>query len=83
MWFLFGNRLLSYIPNEEEISMMPDSPEPSNSPYAALYDILIPADHEYRRLHDVISFDFVFDELKDTYCHDNGRMILSDGHLSV
>ncbi|WP_214730118.1 IS1182 family transposase [Exiguobacterium sp. s168] len=54
--------------------MMPDSPKPSNSPYAALYDILIPADHEYRRLHDVISFDFVYDELKDTYCHDNGRM---------
>jgi len=54
--------------------MMPDPPKPSTSPYAALYDILIPADHEYRRLHDVIPFDFVYDELKDTYCHDNGRM---------
>ncbi|WP_070329512.1 IS1182 family transposase [Exiguobacterium aurantiacum] len=54
--------------------MMPDLPNMPPSPYAALYDLLIPADDELRLIHDLVSFDFVTDLLADTYCHDNGRM---------
>ncbi|STO07498.1 IS1182 family transposase [Exiguobacterium aurantiacum] len=54
--------------------MMPDLPNMPPSPYAALYDLLIPADDELRLIHDLVSFDFITDLLEDTYCHDNGRM---------
>ncbi|TCI72012.1 hypothetical protein EVJ22_04925 [Exiguobacterium sp. SH0S7] len=56
--------------------MMPDLPNMPPSPYAALYDLLIPADDELRLIHDLVSFDFVTDLLADTYCHDNGRMAI-------
>ncbi|TCI25608.1 transposase, partial [Exiguobacterium sp. SH5S4] len=39
--------------------MMPDLPNMPPSPYAALYDLLIPADDELRLIHDLVSFDFV------------------------
>ncbi|KDN58940.1 IS1182 family transposase, partial [Exiguobacterium sp. AB2] len=54
--------------------MMPDLPNMPPSPYAALYDLLIPADDELRLIHDLVSFEFITDLLEDTYCHDNGRM---------
>jgi len=58
----------------EAIPMMPDLPNMPPSPYAALYDLLIPADDELRLIHDLVSFDFITGLLEDTYCHDNGRM---------
>ncbi|STO07532.1 IS1182 family transposase [Exiguobacterium aurantiacum] len=54
--------------------MMPDLPNMPPSPYAALYDLLIPADDELRLIHDLVPFDFITELLEDTYCHDNGRM---------
>lgn len=44
------------------------------SPYAALYDLLIPKDHFLRQVHDLIDFSFVEEELMDKYCLNNGRM---------
>ncbi|GEL76795.1 hypothetical protein TMU01_10300 [Tenuibacillus multivorans] len=42
------------------------------SDYLGLYDALIPEDH-LRQINDLVDFSFVYDELKDKYCHDNGR----------
>ena len=43
------------------------------SEYAALYDLLIPQDHKFRRFLSLVDFTFVYDELKSKYCPDNGR----------
>ena len=43
------------------------------SEYAFLYDMLVPADNKYRLIDELIDFDFIYDELKDKYCLDNGR----------
>lgn len=43
------------------------------SPYIALYDIIIPKDHELRKLNELVDFSFVDEMLKDTYTLDNGR----------
>src|ERR1700730_2932850 len=43
------------------------------SKYMAIYDIVVPKDNLLRRLNELIDFSFVYDELKDKYCHDNGR----------
>ncbi|WP_044023083.1 IS1182-like element ISBsp4 family transposase [Bacillus sp. SG-1] len=43
------------------------------SKYMDLYDIVVPQDNMLRRIVDLIDFTFIFEELKDKYCHDNGR----------
>ena len=43
------------------------------SPYITLYDILIPEDHLLRKINALIDFSFIFNELKENYCPDNGR----------
>lgn len=43
------------------------------SPYAALYDIIIPKDNELRKMNDLVDFSFVYEELENKYCLDNGR----------
>lgn len=43
------------------------------SPYMDLYNLIIPEDNLLRKLDNLIDFSFVYDELKDKYCMDNGR----------
>lgn len=43
------------------------------SKYAELYNIIVPKDNMLRRMNELIDFSFVYDEIKDMYCHDNGR----------
>lgn len=43
------------------------------SEHAILYDLLIPKDNKYRLIDELIEFNFIYDELKDKYCPDNGR----------
>lgn len=43
------------------------------SPYMGIYDLVVPKDNLLRQLNDLVDFSFVYDELKDKYCHDNGR----------
>lgn len=43
------------------------------SPYIELYDLIVPKDNLLRKINELIDFSFVFDELKDKYCFDNGR----------
>lgn len=44
------------------------------SDYSSLYDIVVKKDNIWRRLNEMTDFSFVYDELKDKYCPDNGRM---------
>jgi transposase len=43
------------------------------SPYAELYNIVVPKDNMLRQINDLVDFSFIYDELKDKYCLDNGR----------
>jgi transposase len=43
------------------------------SPYIELYNLVVPKDNMLRQINELIDFSFVYDELKDQYCLDNGR----------
>jgi len=43
------------------------------SPYMAIYDIVVPKDNMLRQINDLMDFSFILEELKNKYCHDNGR----------
>jgi len=43
------------------------------SPYTELYTILIPKDNLLRRMDELVDFSFVYEELNENYCHNNGR----------
>ena len=47
------------------------------SAHSELYDMLIPVDEMLRLINDRVDFSFVYDELKDKYCPDNGRNAIS------
>lgn len=44
------------------------------SSYSGLYDLIIPKDHLLRKINDLIDFSFIYDELLDKYCQNNGRI---------
>lgn len=43
------------------------------SPYIELYNLLIPKDNLLRRMDELVDFSFVYEELRESYCHDDGR----------
>ena len=43
------------------------------SKYMELYDILVPKDNKLRQIKEIIDFEFIYDEVKNKYCPDNGR----------
>jgi transposase/IS5 family transposase len=43
------------------------------SPYAALYDIVVPKDNMLRQINALVDFSFIYEELKSKYCLHNGR----------
>lgn len=47
------------------------------SKYTELYDLIISKDNMLRQIKELINFDFVYDELIDKYCLDNGRNAVS------
>ena len=54
--------------------MLPQQQEFVLSEYSALYDIVVPQDNLLRRINGLVDFSFVYQELLDKYCSDNGRM---------
>ena len=44
------------------------------SDYSSLYDIVVPKENKLRLINDLVDFSFIYEELQDKYCHDNGRM---------
>ena len=43
------------------------------SPYSSLYDLIIPKDNMLRKINELIDFSFIYDELLNKYCANNGR----------
>jgi transposase len=43
------------------------------SPYAKLYEIVVPKDNMLRQINELVDFGFIYEELKDKYCLVNGR----------
>lgn len=43
------------------------------SPYAELYNLVIPKDNMLRQINELVDFTFIYEELKSKYCLDNGR----------
>jgi len=43
------------------------------SAYSGLYDLIVPQDNLLRKINELIDFTFIYDELVDKYCPNNGR----------
>ena len=43
------------------------------SPYTEIYELVVPKDNLLRKIKEIVDFDFIYDELVDKYCLDNGR----------
>lgn len=43
------------------------------SPYSSLYDLIVPQDNLLRKINELIDFSFIYDELVNKYCINNGR----------
>lgn len=43
------------------------------SAYSGLYDLIVPKDNLLRKINDLIDFSFIYNELLDKYCSNNGR----------
>lgn len=54
--------------------MLPTQEKLILSEFTKIYDIIIKQDHWIRKLHEVIDYDFIYENLKDKYCLDNGAM---------
>ena len=44
------------------------------SEYSSLYDVVVPKDNKLRLINELVDFSFIYDELNEKYCRDNGRM---------
>ncbi len=43
------------------------------SEFSRLYDLIIPKENLLRKINELIDFGFIYNELLDKYCQDNGR----------
>lgn len=43
------------------------------SSYSGLYDLIIPKDNLLRKISELIDFTFIYQELVNKYCLNNGR----------
>jgi hypothetical protein len=43
------------------------------SPYMDIYNLVVPKDNMLRRINELVDFSFIYEELLDKYCLDNGR----------
>ena len=44
------------------------------SDHSSLYNLIVPKENILRRINDLIDFSFIYDELLNKYCTNNGRM---------
>jgi len=47
------------------------------SPYIDIYELVVSKDNLLRKINELIDFSFVYNELMDKYCLDNGRNAIS------
>ena len=43
------------------------------SAFSGLYDLIVPKDNLLRKINELIDFSFIYDELANKYCSNNGR----------
>ena len=43
------------------------------SVFSGLYDLIVPKDNLLRKINELIDFNFIYKELVDKYCSNNGR----------
>lgn len=43
------------------------------SPYMAIYDLVVPKENMLRKINEIVDFSFIYEELLNKYCLDNGR----------
>lgn len=43
------------------------------SPYTEIYELVVSKDNLLRQIKELVDFEFIYDELLDKYCLDNGR----------
>ena len=43
------------------------------SPYMGIYDLIVPKDNLLRQMNELVDFTFIYDELVNVYCQNNGR----------
>ncbi|KAA6305101.1 hypothetical protein EZS27_043249, partial [termite gut metagenome] len=53
--------------------MLAQRPKLQLSIYSDLYDLIAPKDNLLRKINDLIDFTFIYDELVNKYCSNNGR----------
>ncbi|HEY0175460.1 MAG TPA: IS1182 family transposase [Pedobacter sp.] len=54
--------------------MLAQQQEIQLSAYSRLYDLILPKDNLLRKISELIDFSFIYEELLDKYCSNNGRM---------
>lgn len=54
--------------------MLAQQQELQFSSFSRLYDLIIPKDNLLRKISELIDFTFIYEELLDKYCSNNGRM---------
>ena len=57
--------------------MLHEAQQLSLSEFEGIYDRLIPPNHILRKFSGLVDFAFIYDELMDKYCLDNGRNAVS------
>lgn len=57
--------------------MLVQQQEMISSQYMELYELVIPKDNLLRKIKELVNFDFIYQELMDKYCLDNGRNAIS------
>lgn len=57
----------------EEKNILENQQKIIMSSYLNLYDMLVPKTNILRQIKEMVDFNFVYQELKDKYCDDNGR----------
>lgn len=54
--------------------MLAQQQELQFSSFSGLYDLIIPKENLLRKISELIDFTFIYEELLDKYCSNNGRM---------
>jgi transposase len=60
--------------NYNDIWMLVQQQKIQFSTYSSLYDIIVPKDNILRKINELVDFSFIYEELLNKYCINNGRM---------
>src|SRR5690606_33139059 len=70
---VFAPFFVFYILLNSNLSMLLQQQKIQLSAYSDLYDLIVPQENLLRKINELIDFSFIYDELIDKYCLNNGR----------